>query len=184
MPRDVAELRRCLASLPEAVYPVLLQQRIVGPGSGVFLLVWDGELIAPLPTAGWEKPPAGGVSVYSESAPATPSCVERGRRLLQDFGWQGVAMLEFKTDGRTGRPTSWKSMADCGDRCSSRSTRASTSRRSSSPALWVSAPPGPATESGCGTAGGGVTSITYWRDFGTARRRSGCRRGHPRGGRS
>jgi predicted ATP-grasp superfamily ATP-dependent carboligase len=102
---NVGELRRCLASFPDAVYPVLLQQRIVGPGSGVFLLVWDGELIATFAHRRLrEKPPAGGVSVYSESTPADPALVERGLRLLRDFGWQGVAMLEFKTDRSTRRP--------------------------------------------------------------------------------
>jgi predicted ATP-grasp superfamily ATP-dependent carboligase len=44
------------------------------------------------------------VSVYSESVPLDPQLVDRGLRLLRDLGWQGVAMLEFKTDSRTGRP--------------------------------------------------------------------------------
>jgi predicted ATP-grasp superfamily ATP-dependent carboligase len=102
---DMAELRRRLEALPADVYPVLLQERIVGPGSGVFVLVWDGELIAAFAHRRLrEKPPAGGVSVYSESAAVDPKLMERGLRLLRDFGWQGVAMLEFKTDSRTGRP--------------------------------------------------------------------------------
>jgi predicted ATP-grasp superfamily ATP-dependent carboligase len=101
---SVDELRHRLAALPEAAYPVLLQQRIVGPGSGVFLLVWDGELVATFAHRRLrEKPPAGGVSVYSESVAADPTLVERGLRLLREFGWQGVAMLEFKTDGATGQ---------------------------------------------------------------------------------
>jgi predicted ATP-grasp superfamily ATP-dependent carboligase len=102
---DAAELRRRLGALPADVYPILLQERIVGPGSGVFLLVWDGELIASFAHRRLrEKPPAGGVSVYSESVAADPQLVEQGQRLLTDFGWRGVAMLEFKTDSRTGRP--------------------------------------------------------------------------------
>lgn len=102
---DASELRRRLAAWPDAVYPVLLQQRIVGPGSGVFLLVWDGQLVASFAHRRLrEKPPAGGVSVYSESTPADPVLVERGLRLLRDVGWQGVAMLEFKTDRSTGQP--------------------------------------------------------------------------------
>jgi predicted ATP-grasp superfamily ATP-dependent carboligase len=43
---DFDELRVKLTALPEAAYPVLLQQRVVGPGIGVFLLVWEGELLA------------------------------------------------------------------------------------------------------------------------------------------
>jgi predicted ATP-grasp superfamily ATP-dependent carboligase len=102
---DVFQLRRCLGALPADVYPVLLQERIVGPGSGIFVLVWGGELIAAFAHRRLrEKPPSGGVSVYSESTPADPQLVERGLSLLKDFGWQGVAMLEFKTDDRTGRP--------------------------------------------------------------------------------
>jgi predicted ATP-grasp superfamily ATP-dependent carboligase len=90
--------------LPEAAYPILLQRRIVGPGSGIFLLVWDGKLVASFAHRRLrEKPPAGGVSVYSESVPADPMLVEQGFRLLCHFGWQGVAMLEFKTDRSTGR---------------------------------------------------------------------------------
>jgi predicted ATP-grasp superfamily ATP-dependent carboligase len=102
---DIVELRRSVTALPAAVYPILLQERIVGQGNGVFLLVWDGELVAASAHRRLrEKPPAGGVSVYSESIPADPVLVERGLRLLRDFGWQGVAMLEFKTDRRTGQP--------------------------------------------------------------------------------
>jgi carbamoylphosphate synthase large subunit len=102
---DPAELQRQLTALPPEVYPVLLQERIVGPGSGVFLLVWGGELIAAFAHRRLrEKPPAGGVSVYSESVTLDPTLVERGLALLRDFGWQGVAMLEFKTDRRSGRP--------------------------------------------------------------------------------
>jgi len=102
---DAVELRGCLAQLPAAVYPVLLQERILGPGSGVFLLVWGGELVAAFAHRRLrEKPPAGGVSVYSESTVADAALVERGLCLLRDFGWQGVAMLEFKTDRRTGQP--------------------------------------------------------------------------------
>jgi biotin carboxylase len=103
--RDGAELRRCLGQLPSAVYPILLQERILGPGSGIFLLVWEGELVASFAHRRLrEKPPSGGVSVYSESILADPVLVERGFRLLRDFGWQGVAMLEFKTDRQTGQP--------------------------------------------------------------------------------
>lgn len=101
---NLADLRRRLATLPSEVYPLLLQERIVGPGSGVFALVWDGELVASFSRRRLrEKPPAGGVSVYSESAAVDPELLDRGLRLLRDFGWQGVAMLEFKTDTRTGR---------------------------------------------------------------------------------
>jgi len=102
---DRDQLRQQLTALPSEVFPVLLQERIVGPGSGVFLLLWDGEVVAAFAHRRLrEKPPAGGVSVYSESVPLDPVLVERGVRLLRDLGWQGVAMIEFKTDRRSGRP--------------------------------------------------------------------------------
>jgi len=102
---DMVGLRRLLGELPAVAYPVLLQERIVGPGSGIFLLIWDGELIAAFAHRRLrEKPPAGGVSVYSESVTLDPTLVGHGLRLLRGFGWQGVAMLEFKTDSHTGRP--------------------------------------------------------------------------------
>jgi predicted ATP-grasp superfamily ATP-dependent carboligase len=102
---DTSELRDCLAAFPDAAYPMLLQTRIIGPGTGVFLLVWEGRLVASFAHRRLrEKPPAGGVSVYSESIVVDAEIAARGLALLLDFGWQGVAMLEFKVDRRTGQP--------------------------------------------------------------------------------
>ena len=103
--RDLAELRRTIAALPAAAYPLLLQQRVIGPGVGVFLLIWDGELVAQFAHRRLrEKPPAGGVSVYRESIAADESLVDRSRQLLDSFGWRGVAMIEYKMDETTGIP--------------------------------------------------------------------------------
>jgi predicted ATP-grasp superfamily ATP-dependent carboligase len=102
---DRAQLERHLRQLPAAAYPILLQQRIVGPGIGVFLLRWDDETIATFTHRRIrEKPPSGGVSVYAESTAPDPVLVERAGRLLGTFGWRGVAMVEFKVDARTGTP--------------------------------------------------------------------------------
>jgi predicted ATP-grasp superfamily ATP-dependent carboligase len=102
---DAAELDTQLRSLPDTAYPLLLQQRIVGPGIGVFLLVWNGETKAVFSHRRIrEKPPSGGVSVYRESIPADPALVARSRALLDRVGWQGVAMIEFKLDERTQVP--------------------------------------------------------------------------------
>ncbi len=82
---------------------VLLQQRIVGPGTGVFALCADGRAVA------WfahrrilEKPPSGGVSVLSEGLPLERAPLAEARKLLEHFRWQGMAMVEFKRhrDGR------------------------------------------------------------------------------------
>jgi predicted ATP-grasp superfamily ATP-dependent carboligase len=102
---DAAQLSQVLEALLPEAYPVLLQQRIVGPGIGVFLLVWNGETKAVFSHRRIrEKPPSGGVSVYRESIPADPALVARSRALLDMFGWNGVAMIEYKLDARDGTP--------------------------------------------------------------------------------
>jgi predicted ATP-grasp superfamily ATP-dependent carboligase len=102
---DAKELRRALAALPLTAYPLLLQQRVIGPGVGVFLLLWDGELVATFAHRRLrEKPPAGGVSVYRESITVEKSLLDRSRLLLDRFGWRGVAMIEYKLDEATGTP--------------------------------------------------------------------------------
>lgn len=103
--RDDGELREQLAGLPAAAFPVLLQQRIVGPGVGVFLLLWDGRTDAVFSHRRIrEKPPSGGVSVYRESIAADPALVRASTALLEQFGWQGVAMVEYKLDASSGEP--------------------------------------------------------------------------------
>lgn len=98
-------LPAALDELPDAAYPLLLQERIVGPGIGVFLLVWNGELKAAFSHRRIrEKPPSGGVSVYRESIPIDPELLARSRALLDRFAWQGVAMIEYKLDEATGTP--------------------------------------------------------------------------------
>jgi predicted ATP-grasp superfamily ATP-dependent carboligase len=102
---DAAELHGALAELSPAAYPLLLQQRIVGPGIGIFLLMQAGEALAVFSHRRIrEKPPAGGVSVYRESIAADPALVERSKALLRCFDWDGVAMVEYKLDAATGTP--------------------------------------------------------------------------------
>ena len=100
-----ALLEDALAALPDAVFPVMAQERIVGPGIGIFLLMREGE-----PRAAFahrrirEKPPSGGVSVYRESAAMDPQLLERSCELLRRLEWEGVAMVEFKMNEETGVP--------------------------------------------------------------------------------
>jgi predicted ATP-grasp superfamily ATP-dependent carboligase len=102
---DSYELERRIRLLPPAAYPLLLQQRVVGPGTGIFLLHWDGEVRAVFAHQRLcEKPPTGGVSVYCESIAADEALVDASRRLLEHFRWRGVAMVEFKRDAATGKP--------------------------------------------------------------------------------
>jgi predicted ATP-grasp superfamily ATP-dependent carboligase len=99
------QLRQDLAARPDYAFPVLLQERIAGPGIGVFACYDRG-----LPVAMFshrrvrERPPWGGVSVLSESIALDPAVEGYATRLLSEIGWQGPAMVEFKQDERDGVP--------------------------------------------------------------------------------
>jgi predicted ATP-grasp superfamily ATP-dependent carboligase len=82
---------------------LLLQERIFGPGHGVFVLFFDRKLRALFAHRRLrEKPPSGGVSVLRTSVSAHPDVVAQSTALLQALDWQGVAMVEFKIDERDG----------------------------------------------------------------------------------
>ncbi len=101
----IDELGAIIRTMPRAAYPLLIQERIVGPGIGVFLLLWDGEILATFAHRRLrEKPPSGGVSVYAESIEAPAGLAERSIELLREFGWRGAAMVEYKIDQATGTP--------------------------------------------------------------------------------
>ena len=101
--QNLDDLRQKLEALPAAVFPVLLQERIEGPGRGLFACFDRGRPVALFAHRRLrEKPPSGGVSVLCESAPLDPVAVDYGTRLLSRLGWQGVAMVEFKQDQRDG----------------------------------------------------------------------------------
>jgi predicted ATP-grasp superfamily ATP-dependent carboligase len=98
------QCRAVLGTLPDAAFPVLLQRRVRGRGEGLFVLRWDGRVVAEFAHRRLrEKPPQGGVSVYRESIALEDELVEAGHRLLRDLDWQGVAMIECKRDVETGR---------------------------------------------------------------------------------
>jgi len=100
-----AAFRAAIAGLPVAAFPLLVQQRVVGPGIGIFVLLWDGTLRAAFAHRRIrEKPPSGGVSVYRESVALDPGLLERSVALLDAFSWRGVAMVEYKVDAATGTP--------------------------------------------------------------------------------
>jgi predicted ATP-grasp superfamily ATP-dependent carboligase len=87
-----------------AAYPSMIQERIVGPGVGVFVLCDRGELRAAFAHRRLrEKPPSGGVSVLCESVALDPRLLDDAMKLLRPLAWHGVAMMEFKQDRGTGR---------------------------------------------------------------------------------
>lgn len=84
-------------------HPSLIQQRIVGPGCGVFLLLDHGVAVAEFAHRRVrEKPPSGGASVLCESVPMDRRLRRHALRILGPLGWHGVAMVEFKQDRATG----------------------------------------------------------------------------------
>ena len=98
-------LLRDLASRPAYDFPLLVQERIQGPGMGIFACYQQGRAVALFSHRRIrERPPWGGVSVLCESVPLDPFATDCALRLLNEIGWQGVAMVEFKRDERDGLP--------------------------------------------------------------------------------
>ena len=101
---DKEELEAQYATSPALRFPSMIQEKIVGPGTGLFTLYDTDHPLALFSHRRLrEKPPSGGVSVVSESIPLDDEMVEAANRLLSAVGWQGVAMVEFKRDERDGK---------------------------------------------------------------------------------
>lgn len=82
-------------------FPILIQERISGPGIGVFVCYYRGKLIAKFGHKRLrEKPPSGGVSTLRESVPVLDSALHYSQKLLDHLNWHGLAMVEFKLDDR------------------------------------------------------------------------------------
>ncbi len=99
-----AELAQLYATTPVLRYPSLIQEKIYGPGTGLFTLYDKNRHLALFSHKRLrEKPPSGGVSVVSESVPLDEEMVAAADRLLAAVGFAGVAMVEFKRDQRDGK---------------------------------------------------------------------------------
>lgn len=86
-----------------AAFPVLVQERIVGPGEGAFFLMDHGRTVACSAHRRLrEYPASGGASTYRESIPVADDLRAHGERLLASVGWHGAAMVEFKRCAATG----------------------------------------------------------------------------------
>ena len=95
--RILASEREPVPVLPEAAFPVLVQEHLTGAGEGVFLLLDHGRVVTAFAHRRLrEKPPEGGVSTYREAIALDHSLVEGSARLLADVGWHGAAMVEFR----------------------------------------------------------------------------------------
>ena len=102
---DADTMEQRLHSLPGECFPVLVQERIVGRGTGAFFLADRGRLKAAFAHERIrEKPPTGGVSVLRRAVPVRSDILSHSERLLRKLKWSGVAMVEFKEDSQTGTP--------------------------------------------------------------------------------
>lgn len=84
--------------------PFLLQEYISGQGHGIFALYKQGKAVASFAHRRLrENPPSGGVSVLCESVEKNPEAWRMAKIILDDVGWHGVAMVEFKVTAE-GKP--------------------------------------------------------------------------------
>ena len=97
--KDETELRAVLSKEVIVRLPYVIQERIQGPGAGIFLLLDRGTVLASFSHLRIrEKPPSGGVSVLCESIEPPQVAMESAVKLLGGEYWSGVAMVEFKID--------------------------------------------------------------------------------------
>lgn len=98
------ELEEIYAANPVLQFPSLIQEKIIGPGTGLFTLYdKNRHLVLFSHKRLREKPPSGGVSVVSESVPLDDEMVASTGKLLSTISFAGVAMVEFKRDLRDGK---------------------------------------------------------------------------------
>jgi predicted ATP-grasp superfamily ATP-dependent carboligase len=99
------ELTRLYRENASLRLPSLIQERINGPGIGLFLLFDRGHLVTTFSHRRLrEKPPSGGVSTLCESIAVDPRLKSQAVDLFEALGWHGVAMVEYKLDRESGEP--------------------------------------------------------------------------------
>jgi predicted ATP-grasp superfamily ATP-dependent carboligase len=104
--RSRAELNRAARRTRAEHGPVLFQEFVPHGGErGVYTLYGrSGDLTAlTVQERIRSNPPAGGASTYRETV-ADPELVELADGLLTELDWQGLAMVEFRVDERSGEP--------------------------------------------------------------------------------
>jgi predicted ATP-grasp superfamily ATP-dependent carboligase len=102
---DTAELRTILGKDPFDRTRFLVQEKISGPGLGIFLLARHGEVLAKFAHRRIrEKPPSGGVSVLCESILPPVEALDAASRLISFNAYHGITMIEFKWDTVENRP--------------------------------------------------------------------------------
>lgn len=82
---------------------VLLQEYCPGVGVGIELLLHKGECIAKFQHRRLKEAPAtGGVAILAVAEEPDPELVRLSMELLRALDWEGVAMVEYRVDRKTG----------------------------------------------------------------------------------
>ena len=98
------ELAKAFAADPETCTHSIFQEYCPGEGVGLEILMHQGEPLAIVQHRRLkELPAAGGVSVLAVTEEVDPKLRAWSLQLLRQVGWQGVAMVEFRHDRRSGR---------------------------------------------------------------------------------
>jgi predicted ATP-grasp superfamily ATP-dependent carboligase len=83
---------------------LLIQEYVAGQGVGVELCMHRGDVAGVFQHERiHELPLAGGASTYCRGMALDQDLFERSVLLLREMGWEGVAMVEFRRDPKTGR---------------------------------------------------------------------------------
>ncbi|WP_435419236.1 carboxylate--amine ligase [Parerythrobacter aurantius] len=103
---DAPSLLRILARYDALGRWPLVQYRCPGYGFGQMLNMHRGKATLRFQHERLrEYPPSGGVSSFCQSLPVTDHAAqfELSERLLQEIGWEGPAMVEYRHDPQTGK---------------------------------------------------------------------------------
>jgi protein-tyrosine-phosphatase/predicted ATP-grasp superfamily ATP-dependent carboligase len=83
--------------------PILVQENVVGQGTGVEVIADKGEILSAFQHLRLHEPLHGGAATYRKSVDLDPQMYAATERILGALGYSGVAMLEFKRNPATGR---------------------------------------------------------------------------------
>jgi predicted ATP-grasp superfamily ATP-dependent carboligase len=95
--RSAEEFSAALDALRERCSSILVQEYVVGTGTGYFALVRHGELRGEFAHRRLrDVRPTGSGSALRESVDPSPAVRDASLSLLRAVGWHGVAMVEFR----------------------------------------------------------------------------------------
>jgi predicted ATP-grasp superfamily ATP-dependent carboligase/protein-tyrosine-phosphatase len=95
------ELAAWLAEPEHRTRPVLAEQMFPGYGAGVSVLCSRGRVLQAFEHHRAHE--VDGSSYYRKSAPLDPARLDAVRRMVAAIGYTGLAMFEFKIDGKSGK---------------------------------------------------------------------------------